>query len=320
MSEVYVITKPGILKRKDNTITFYSKSGTYPIPIESIDAIILSSEVSFNSRVIRFLAEKGVVLHILGYFGKYYGSFVPQLIGDGSILVKQAFSYTERRLEFAKAFVEGASANMLRNLVYYHKKKKIGEESIIALREYKNKIFKSKSVNSLRGVEGNIRRVYFKEFDNILLTGFDRRTRNPPKDFPNALLSWLYSLLYSFVATGIVRSGMTPSIGFLHELYTGIPLVLDLSEIFKPLVDRVFFKAINKKMITQEMCESSNGGIYLNRSGRIRASRLFLEKVNETVWHPELKRYTSYRGVLNYECRKLARSIENGDRYVPVRI
>ena len=115
------------------------------------------------------------------------------------------------------------------------------------------------------GIEGNIRDMYYKAFDSIINNKdfvFQERTRRPPKNHLNAMISFGNSLLYVLVLSEIYKTHLDPRIGFLHTTnFRRFTLNLDVAEIFKPIiVDRVIFTLISKKIIQINDFESDMVG------------------------------------------------------------
>jgi CRISPR-associated protein Cas1 len=182
----------------------------------------------------------------------------------------------------------------------------------------------AESAEVLRGLEGNGTRAYFA----ILRAGlqwqgqpFERRTRRPPKDPVNALLSFGYALLTDALFTAAEIVGLDPYAGFFHADKYGRPaLALDLVEEFRPLiVDSVVLTLINKRMIAEKHFEpGKDQGVYLTRRGLRIFFQQFVGRLNTTVVHPAAGRAISYQKCFEVQARQLRKFIEGGcDRYQP---
>jgi CRISPR-associated protein Cas1 len=137
--------------------------------------------------------------------------------------------------------------------------------------------------NHLFGIEGEASRVYFQALSNILPEAVysGTRTKQPPGDLFNAMLSYGYGILYTEVEKACILSGLNPYMGFLHADLSGKPsMVLDLIEEFRqPVVDRAVLNLVSKKIITENDLKLVEGGFYLNRAGR----RKTLEAVSDRL-------------------------------------
>jgi CRISPR-associated protein Cas1 len=179
------------------------------------------------------------------------------------------------------------------------------------------------TVDELRGLEGSGSKAYFALLRGALQAGltFEKRTRRPPKDPANALLSLAYTLLTNAMFTACEVAGLDPYDGFFHADKYGRPaLALDLMEEFRPIVaDSVVLTVVNNRMLTPEDFEAgADSGVYLTR----RSLRSFLEqfsrRLNTQVFHPDAGRALSYQKIFEVQARRLRKCIETADpRYQP---
>lgn len=136
---------------------------------------------------------------------------------------------------------------------------------------------------SLFGIEGEASRVYFQALSNILPEAvyYGARTKQPPGDLFNAMLSYGYGILYTEIGKACILAGLNPYMGFMHTDLLGKPsMVLDLIEEFRqPVVDRAVLNLVSKRIVTEKEIKPVEGGFYLNQSGR----RKTLEAVSERL-------------------------------------
>ena len=164
---------------------------------------------------------------------------------------------------------------------------------------------------------------YYRSYDSFILKeGFclDKRTRRPPKNEVNAMLSFGNTILYNYLATEISKTALDVRVGFLHATNRRTEsLNLDIAELFKPLiVDRVIFSVINKNMIDPERHfeHMDNGTVYLNAEGKNIFLRTFSEKLDARVTVG--KQSVSYRTIIDWEIKKLINYFRKGEkRYNP---
>ncbi|MFQ5578541.1 MAG: CRISPR-associated endonuclease Cas1 [Anaerolineae bacterium] len=178
----------------------------------------------------------------------------------------------------------------------------------------------------LMGLEGRGAKAYFGIFRAALnrrLT-FNARTRRPPRDPVNALLSLGYTLLTANAITALEIVGLDPYCGFLHGLkaYGRPALALDLMEEFRPvIVDSVVLTLVNKCMATAkdfEPARPGSGGVYLTRRGLRTFFEQYTRRLNTTVYCPPAGRPLSYQKILEVQARRMARMIEGEvDDYTP---
>ncbi len=259
MNRTVHVFSSGEFFRRGNT--FYFKSargqGRY-LPIENVLEIFVHGDVSFNKRFLEFLSEHEITLHYFNHYGYYMGSFYPrEHYNSGFMTVKQVNAYVDasRRMYLAKKFVEGSVDNMLRVIAYYQNRGRSLNAVRASIEEVRPRISVATNINELMAMEGNARERYYQGFDAILEnTGFTfgRRTRRPPANELNSLISFGNSLIYTVVLSEIYKTHLDPRIGYLHSSNERrFSLNLDVAEIFKPIiVDRTIFTVVNKRMIT----------------------------------------------------------------------
>ncbi len=240
----------------------------------------------------------------------------------GKMQIEQTRHYSSRakRLIIAQKFVEGAAFNILKNLKYYQSRGKELGGLIEVIEGYSALIPQSTDIDMLMGIEGNIRQVYYEGFDMILNDfAMNGRSKQPPKNEVNALVSFGNMMCYSLCLGQIYHTQLNPTISFLHEPgYRRYSLALDMAEIFKPiLVDRVIFKVLNKKEIQAKDFDVQVNSVVLKDAARKIFVRAFEERLSETIKHRSLNRSVSYKHLVKLECYKLTKHILGMEEYKP---
>ncbi len=322
MAKNYYILKSGRLKRKQNTIYIENESGKKAIPINDVKSLFVFGEIDLNTKILNFLAQNKIPVHFFNYYGFYSGSFYPrETLLAGSILVKQVEHYLDnkKRIEIAKEIINSACYNILQNLLYYKKYGKDVDEYIQTIQVEMGSIGNVNTIQELMGVEGRVRDTYYQAFDKILRPGFEfeKRTKRPPENMINCMISFGNSLLYTTVLSEIYHTQLNPTISFLHEPgERRFSLSLDVSEIFKPIIsDRIIFNLINNRIIKEEHFEEELNYCYLNDAGRRIFVKEYDEKLNTTIKHKQLKRKVSYKHLIRIECYKLIKHIIGEKKY-----
>lgn len=319
----YYIFKSGRLRRHENTIELEFNDGKKAIPVNDIHSLHLFGEIDINTKLITFLNQHGIPIHFYNYYGYYSGSFYPrERLVSGFLLVKQVEHYLDsgRRLEIATELVNSALHNILSNLNHYKKNGKDVDKFIDAIEEERRHLAECRDIAGAMGIEGRAREHYYSSFDTLLRDEFrfEKRSRMPPGNMLNALISFGNSLLYATVLTEIYHTQLNPTISYLHEPgERRYSLALDISEVFKPvIVDRVIFNIVNKRIIKEEHFFEELNGCYLNDKGR----RIFIEeyqkKLDTTLKHVRLKRHVSYQRLIRIECFKLVKHILGEKKYI----
>jgi CRISP-associated protein Cas1 len=329
MKKSYYLFNPGRLSRKDNTLKFIpvdedGNDGTPKyIPVETVDNLYTFGSLDANSALYNFLGKEQVSVHFFDYYEHYTGSFMPKdYLLSGKMLIAQTNTYTtpQKRIALAQKLVDGAAFNMLKNLKYYTNREKDCSAQIARIEAYIEQIANAADVETLMGVEGNIRQTYYEAFDHII-TNFEmgNRSKQPPSNEVNAMLSFVNSMCYALCLDMIYHTQLNPTISFLHQPgERRYSLALDLAEIFKPvLADRLIFSLLNKKQVQKSDFDKQLNSCLLKESGRKTVTKAWDEKINETIKHRSLGRNVSYKHLVKLECYKLAKQVLDIEEYKP---
>ena len=204
---------------------------------------------------------------------------------------------------------------MIKNLQYYNRRGKDMEDIIDIIKGYAAKLRETVSVDELMGTEGMIRQTYYDAF-NLILNDFEmgNRTKQPPQNEVNALISFGNMMCYTLCLRAIHQTQLNPTISFLHtpgeRRYS---LALDIAEVFKPvIIDRVIFKVLNKREIQEKHFDKKLNKCLLNHSGK----KIFVKAIK----HRTLNRNVSYRHLIKLECYKLAKHLLEIEEYKPFKM
>jgi CRISP-associated protein Cas1 len=180
--------------------------------------------------------------------------------------------------------------------------KRLLEAAVLRLRRILEEIAKAESVDRIRGHEGDAARTYFDVFDHLILTGKDEfffrgRSRRPPLDKMNALLSFLYTLLTHDVASALETVGLDPAVGYLHKERPGRPsLALDLVEELRPvLADRLALSLVNRGQIRASgFTQLESGAVVMDEETRKQVLAAWQNRKQEEILHPFLEERISF--------------------------
>ncbi len=317
MQQSYYIFSNGEIKRKDNTLQLIKEDGIKSdIPIERVYDIYVFSEMRFNTKLINFLAQKGICVHFFNYYEFYSGSFYPRESKvSGNLLINQVEYYTdhEKRLYLAQEFVITGAYNIYRNLRYYKERDKPVEQYMKEIYALRNSLQYVKNVKELMGFEGNIRKTYYDAW-NIIINqevDFDKRVKRPPDNMVNTLISFINSMIYTKVVSEIYRTQLNPTISYLHEPFNKrFSLSLDISEIFKPLLaDRLIFSLFNKNIINENDFEQEMNFLKMKDSAMKKIVQAFENRLQTTIKHKTLNRDVSYKHLIRLELYKLIKHL-----------
>ena len=307
----------GTLFRRENTLYFENAQGKKPLAIEGIYDIYVYGKITITSQALHFLAQKGVAVHFFNHYGHYDGSFYPrESLNSGDLLIKQAKHYLDRekRLKLAKLFVVGGAKNMEKNL------KKWGMKA--SFNELLNELEAVEKISEVMNVEARIRQEYYALWDETLPEDFKivKRTRRPPQNEMNALISFLNSRIYATIVSELYNTQLSPTISYLHEPgERRFSLALDLSEIFKPIIaDRVANRLVKQGIIKKSHFRDDLNGVLLNEEGKKIVLKAINEEMRKSVRHPRLKKNVTKQRLIRLEAYKLIKHLVGSQEYEPL--
>lgn len=322
----YHIVNDGILTKKDYTILFENDEKKAYLPVETCGAINIYAQVMFGSAFFEYANKNKLNINMFDRYGEYVGSFcTARHYEAGKTLLKQAMLYgdADKRLNTAKSIEIASIHNQRENLRYYHKHKKT--EALKNAVDYVSgcmaEMKECADMQALMLIEARAKQKYMQMFDAMIDDEeftFEKRTRRPPQNEVNALISFGNVFLYKRIATEIHKTALDIRIGVVHATNNrSETLNLDIAEIFKPIiVDRAIFTVIHNMEITKrEHFQSGNGGVYLNRKGK----RIFILALEKKLYQKitvKGKKMT-YDALIREEIKKVVRLMQYGQKYKP---
>ena len=212
---------------------------------------------------------------------------------------------------------------MLKNLKYYDNRGKDLQPLIEKIDELRKGIGDTKAIDELMGLEGNIRINYYDAF-NLIINDFvmGTRTKQPPLNPVNALISFGNMMCYSQVLRSIHQTQLNPTVSFLHSPgERRYSLALDIAEIFKPiLVDRVIFKVLNKRELQEKDFDIKLNKVIMKEAGKKKFIQAFENRLTETIMHRKLNKKVSYKHLIKLEVYKLQKDLLGIEEYKPLRM
>jgi CRISPR-associated protein Cas1 len=302
------------------------------VPLIKVTQVVVYGDVTLTSPALAALLEQRVDTCFCSYYGRFRGRLAPPLGKNSLIRLEQHRAHHDpgRAFTLARAFVRGKLANMRVMLLRANRKR--GDPAIAqAAESLKGILAQVDALNpaaatappdpshpqadsaygTLLGLEGSGTARYFGVFGKLLKDdwGFERRTKRPPRDPVNSLLSFGYVLLMNQVASAVSIVGLDPYVGFLHSSQFGKPaLSLDVMEPFRSLiVDSVVLTLLNNDMLSRDDFREELGAWRLTDKGR----RTFLTKLegrlDTEIRHPVFDYQATYRRCLELEVRLVAK-------------
>lgn len=321
----YHIVHDGILSRADFSLLFEGEDGKKHIPVEATNQLNVYSDVHISSSALRLLSKHQIRIAYFDGVGRLQGYYMPaESSHAASCMIEQCRMYDHplARLAVVKEFEKAGFRNMLSNLRYYAK---IGHDCLRAtvrdLAILASDIDECQSVDALMLKEARARLAYYGAFDEIVSGSgfsFGRRSKRPPENEMNAMISFGNAMLYNKFLQLIWKTSLDPRIGVVHATNRRpASLNLDFADIFKPLiVDRVVFSLVNRHEIKKkEHFTRSGNAVFLNDAGR----EIFIERMEKkfsaqiTVDGEQM----TYEWLMSKEVGKFQEMLVSGELYVP---
>ncbi len=329
LNTLYVTTPESYLARDgENVVVRVADEEKFRIPIHNIEGIVAFGYTGASPALIGLCAERNVGISFLTEHGYFWGRVSGFVRGNVLLRRKQYRMADDEKtiLSLSRIFVAGKIANcrtVLQRAIRDHGDEKITpalSEASDILENRQKQALRSEDMEKLRGIEGDAANTYFGVFNNLIVAqkeGFfmNGRTRRPPKDNVNALLSFVYTLLVHEVQSALETTGLDPYVGFLHTDRPGRPsLALDLMEEFRPyLADRLVLSLINRKQIEPKgFIAQGESGIIMNDETRKEVITAWQKRKQEEIQHPFLKESVPV-GLLPYTQALLFSRFVRGD-------
>ena len=305
------------------------------VPLHHVGSLVCFGNVLVSPALMHRLAEEGKSLVLLDDSGRFKARLEGPISGNVLLRIAQhrAAQDAAATLELARACVAGKLRNS-RALMLRGARESADADDMAFLQRTSDNLAASlraaaaaNDPDTLRGVEGEAARGYFQALNHIVKPVYrgvfqlDGRTRRPPRDRFNALLSFLYSMLMNDCRSALEATGLDPQIGFLHAIRPGrAALALDLQEEFRAaLCDRFALTLINRGQLAEGDFEPREGGaVLLADKGRRKVVVAWQERKQEELTHPLLEQKMPL-GLLPFvQARLLARAIRGEDQgYLP---
>lgn len=305
LNTLYVTTPDSYLARDGENILIRLEEETiFRVPSHNLEAIVYFGYPGASPSVLGLCAEKGITVSFLTPNGKFLARVEgPQ---SGNVLLRRRqyrmADDENKKPVLAKYFIAAKILNSRAVLQRGRRDhpERVGtgiERNIALLGNSARSVFESKGLDDIRGIEGEAAQRYFSELDNLILEQKEdffmtTRSRRPPLDNLNALLSLFYTLLVHECRSALESVGLDPAVGFLHRDRPGRPsLALDLMEELRPyLGDRMALSLINRKQICKsDFITMENGAVYLTTDARKAILTAWQKRKQEEIVHPYLE-------------------------------
>ncbi|MDR3707405.1 MAG: type I-C CRISPR-associated endonuclease Cas1c [Capsulimonadaceae bacterium] len=337
LNTLYVLTPDAYVRLDHDTLRVEAGGEKLMhVPAQHLGAVYLFGNAMMSAGAMQRCAEEGRAVVFFDYAGRFKARVVGPLCGN--VLLRQAQHEARNdpaaALKIASAIVAGKCQNAHRSLLRGARDTKDMERAE-RLRTAAGKMAtfieglpERKSIDEARGVEGQCAALYFDVFGDLINAptdefAFKTRSRRPPRDRMNAMLSFFYALLSADCTAACEGVGLDPQFGYLHEIRPGRPaLALDLMEEFRPILsERLAVTLVNRKQIKPEhfdVRDDLGGGVLLNADGRKIVLSAYQKRKQEEVSHAFLGTKIQLGLAPHVQARILARHLRGDiDDYVP---
>ena len=328
LNTLYVLTPDSYLFCRNETVCV--QVGDAEKVSVSIEAIVCFGKMTVSTPLIGFCAEHGISLVFL----TEHGQFLARVEGSvsGNVLLRKRQYESLHEPVFVNTFVRDLLMAKLRNskCVLLRAARTTQEDGVPLHRaaerlgEQAQALARADAVDSMRGIEGAAATIYFSCFDQMLGAGcpfrFETRSRRPPRNEVNAVLSFVYTLLCRETRSAMESIGLDPAAGYLHTLRPGRPsFALDLMEELRgPLCDRFVLTLFHRKQLSAAHFEKNEEAVFLNEKGRRTVLTAWQKRKEEAILHPFLEEKIPV-GLIPYAQAMLFARVLRGDldRYPP---
>jgi CRISP-associated protein Cas1 len=335
LNTLYVTTPDAYLRLDNDTISVKVEDEVkLRVPIHHLASVVVFGNIGMSTPLMHRLAMDGIALVLLDANGR----FKARLEGgvSGNVLLRQAQHHCAIRpaavLDIAKSCVAGKIKNSRQVVLRGSRESKSEIEAVKLSCAAENlaaslrALSAAGDVDVVRGIEGEAARNYFAALNLLVRENLrnafhlDGRTRRPPRDRFNALLSFLYSMLMNDCRSACEAAGLDPQVGFLHVLRPGrAALALDLMEEFRPFADRLALTLINRGQLEErDFVEREGGAVLLDGDARKAVIAAYQERMQETLTHALLAESIPMGVLPLVQARLLARAVRGeAEGYLP---
>ncbi len=336
LNTLYVSTQGAWLRLEGETLVVtVEKEKRLQVPLHHLSAIVCIGHVNLSNALMARCMEDGRGIVWLSEQGRFQARVEGPV--SGNILLRQAqFRAAEdagRSLKLARTFIAGKLRNSRQVLLRSARDSK-SKADAAALRQAADSIAinlrnlaHTDNLDSVRGLEGDAALIYFGQMSRMVRPNlrddfpFDQRSRRPPRDPLNALISFLYALLLTDCRSALESAGLDSQLGFLHCVRPGRhALALDLLEEFRAILgDRLALTLVNRGQVSRKDFDFKPGGsVLLNDQGRKKLLVAYQERKKEQLTHPVLEQKVEIGLLPLLQARLLARHLRGDvEAYVP---
>ncbi|MBU0715449.1 MAG: type I-C CRISPR-associated endonuclease Cas1c [Verrucomicrobia bacterium] len=335
LNTLFVTTQGAYLCHEgESVLVKVEKETRLRVPLHMLGGIVCFGQVACSQPLMGLCGERGVLISFLTEHGRFLARVQGPVSGN-VLLRREQYRRAERpdaAATIARAVVLGKVANcrtVLQRATRDHAEKTGRDEIEVAARRLGHLLKELEEplpVDTLRGKEGDAANTYFGVFNHLITAQkeaffFHVRSRRPPLDNMNALLSFLYTLLVHDASAALESVGLDPQVGFLHVERPGRPsLALDLIEEFRPfLADRLALSLVNLRQLQGKDFErTESGAVTMSDAARKELLTAYQKRKQEEIQHPFLDETVSIGLLFHVQALLMARHLRGDlDGYPP---
>lgn len=335
LNTLYVTTQGAYLSREGETVLVRVEGETkLRVPVHTLGGIVCFGQVSCSPPLMELCGERKILISFLSEHGRYRARVEGPISGNVLLRREQYRRADDRELsaEIARGAVIAKIANsrtvLLRALRDHPANPGAPqlEHATLRLARIMEDLRRPVALDTVRGMEGEAARKYFDAFDHLITAQkedffFHERSRRPPLDNMNSLMSFLYSLLAHDVTSALEAVGLDPAVGYLHRDRPGRPsLALDLMEEFRPfLADRTALSLVNRQQVRGKgFRKTETGAVVMNDDTRKEVLMAYQKRKQEEIQHPFLGETVAVGLLPHIQAMLLARCLRGDlDGYPP---
>lgn len=302
LNTLYVTTQGAWLAKEGQSVVVKVEGECkLRVPLLSLSSIVVFGAVSVSPFLMAECADKGVGISYLSENGRFLAR-VQGAVSGNVLLRRKQYAIAEdtgKAAAIVQTLVGCKVSNQRRVLLRYlrdHGKDEQDAEgvkvAVLHLKEALKRLQRRSAIDQMRGIEGDTSKVYFSCFNSMLRNNdgfsFERRSRRPPMDAVNCLISFLYTLLVHDIRSALEGVGLDPQVGFLHLVRPGRPsLALDLMEEFRaPIADRLALSLINRQQVKAKgFIQDQAGGVTMDDDTRKQTLVSYQKRKQEKIMH-----------------------------------
>lgn len=316
---LHVVSPKARIGRSANTVVLKIDDDQQKIPVEDLESVVIHGSGQLTTQAMHLLASRGIPVQWYSAGGRFMAG-TQSVSGRVRQRIRQFTALTDPETcqRLASATITAKVESQLRYLMRATRRDSGRRQQVSThldrIRDVLSRLPAVTSLDTIRGLEGQAARAYFASLPLLISSQAEAslipkgRTKHPPKDRFNCLLSYGYSLLFGLVHRSLIAVGLEPAFGYFHQPRSAAPpLVSDVMELFRTAIwDMPLIGSVNRGMWNAgDLFAETPGQVWLASEGKKQAIQLFEQRLSETFRHPHTGTSVEYARIVELECRLL---------------